>query len=253
MQGDFITRNDDRLYSGYGSCLLVREFGDKYFNLVVPSESVPAISGDYETFTYNSLLSDVISKVRGKRELDEATMEFSYSRENILRLDELTNRTMEFMRFNPNFTFETYTAQLSYKQIDSEGDVLKGEITIVPYSLGVKGIDGRDLIRQSLEFGVTLPDEVILNSENKTKTLDLSIKQMDANATYDIVVEGSSKITGTVTGNKLTISAASDLEKTAYATLIITAKSETKMDTEGSSEVLKYAPWTMTIAVAYNA
>ena len=58
MQGDFITRNDDRLDSGYGSALLVDEFDDGFFNLVVPSESVPSISGDTETFVYISFLSD---------------------------------------------------------------------------------------------------------------------------------------------------------------------------------------------------
>ncbi len=253
MQGDFIERNDDRLYSGYGSCLLVDEKNDGFYSLVIPSESVPAVEGEYETFEYNSLLSRVKSKVKGKRELSDATMEFTYSRENVLRLDELVNKTLNFMRFNPNFTYETYTAEISYAMNDSEADILKGTLNIVPSSLGAKGIDGRDKIRQTLEFSGTVPDEVVLDATTKTKDVTLAVKQADANATFDVTVEGSSKITATVTGGKLTITADSTLTNDAYAMVLITAKSATKMTTEGNEDKDKYAPYTMTIAVAYTA
>lgn len=253
MQGDFITRNDDRLDSGYGSALLVDEFDDGFFNLVVPSESVPSVSGETETFEYNSLLSDAKSKVKGKKELSDATMEYAYSRENMLRLDKIVDRTKRFMRFNPNYTYEIFTAQISYKENDSEADVLKGELTIVPYSLDAKGIDGRPFIRQTLEFAGSLPDKVELNSTEKTRAIELSVKQSDASETYEIVIEGSTNITATVTNGKLTISAADTLTDDAYAMVLITAKSDKKMTTEGNTEKLKYAPWTMTVAVEYKA
>lgn len=254
MQGDFIRRNDTRLSPGYGSALLVKEFGDRFYNLVISSESVPAVEGEYETFEYNDLLSDVISKVKGKMELSSATMEFAYNRENVLRLNALVNRTLEFMRINKDYTFETYTAELSYRQNDSENDVLKGTLTIIPSALGVKGIDGRDFVRQTLEYSVTIPDTVSLNSTEKTKTVELGVKQTDANVTYDVKVEGSSNITATVAGNKLTISVdSSAATNDAYGMVLITAKSETKMSTEGNTDALKYAPWTMTIAVDYQA
>lgn len=253
MQGDFIERNDDRLYSGYGSCLLVDENSDGFYSLVIPSESVPAVEGEYETFEYNSLLSRVKSKVKGKRELSDATMEFTYSRENLLRLDELVNRTLNFMRFNPNYTYETFTAELSYAANDSEAGVLKGTLNIVPSALGTKGIDGRDKIRQTLEFSGTIPDDVALSSANKTKDVTLAVKQADANATFTATVEGSTDITATVTSGKLTITAATSLDKDAYAMVLVKASSETKMTTAGNTDKDKYAPYTMTIAVSYKA
>lgn len=253
MQGDFITRNDDRLNSGYGSALLVDEFDDGFFNLVVPSESVPSVSGETETFEYNSLLSDTKSKVKGKMELSDATMEFAYSRENVLRLESLINRTKRFMRFNQNFTYEIFTAQISYKASDAEADVAKGELTIVPYSLEEKSIDGRPFIRQSLEFAGSLPDMVTLNTAKKSTEIALSVKQIDASETYDVVVEGSTNITATVTDGKLTITANESLTSDTYAMVLITAKSTKKMTTEGNAEKLKYAPWTMTVAVEYRA
>lgn len=253
MQGDFIERNDDRLYSGYGSCLLVDENSDGFYSLVIPSESVPAVEGEYETFEYNSLLSRVKSKVKGKRELSDATMEFTYSRENLLRLDELVNRTLNFMRFNPNYTYETFTAELSYAANDSEADVLKGTLNIVPSALGTKGIDGRDKIRQTLEFSGTIPDDVALSSANKTKDVTLAVKQADANATFTVTVEGSTDITATVTSGKLTITAATSLTNDAYAMVLVKASSVTKMTTAGNTDKDKYAPYTMTIAVSYKA
>lgn len=253
MQGDFIERNDDRLYSGYGSCLLVDENNDGFYSLVIPSESVPAVEGDYETFEYNSLLSRVKSKVKGKRELSDATMEFTYSRENVLRLDELVNKTFKFMRFNPNFTYETYTAEVSYAMNGSEADILKGTLNIVPSALGAKGIDGRDKIRQTLEFSGTVPDDVALNGTTKTKDVTLAVKQTDANATFTATVEGSTDITATVTGGKLTISAGSSLANDAYAMVLVKATSATKMTTAGNTDKDKYAPYTMTIAVEYKA
>lgn len=253
MQGDFIERNDDRLYSGYGSCLLVDENSDGFYSLVIPSESVPAVEGEYETFEYNSLLSRVKSKVKGKRELSDATMEFTYSRENLLRLDELVNRALNFMRFNPNYTYETFTAELSYAANDSEADVLKGTLNIVPSALGTKGIDGRDKIRQTLEFSGTIPDDVALSSTNKTKDVTLAVKQADANATFTATVEGSTDITATVTSGKLTITAATSLTNDAYAMVLVKATSATKMTTSGNTDKDKYAPYTMTIAVSYKA
>lgn len=253
MQGDFIRRNDDRLYSGYGSALLVREFGDRFFNLLIPTEMVPGVAGEYATYEYDSLLADAISKVKGKRSLDSVSTDFTYSRENMLRLDKFVGKTWEFMRFNPNFTYETFTAEIDYRQNDAEPEVLKGELNIVPSLLGVKGIDGRDLIRQSLEFSNTLPDTVSLTNTENSKTVDLGVKQADANATYEAIVEGSDKIKATVTGGKLTISVDSTATNDAYGVVIITAKSETKMTTEGNTDALKYAPWTMTIAVDYKA
>lgn len=251
MQGDFITRNDDKLSSGYGSALLVREYGDRFFNLVIPLEKVPSVSGDYETFDYNSLLSDVKSKVRGKLELSSVTADFVYSRENILRLDELVNRSLEYMRINKNYTYEIFTAEMSYKAQDAEADVLKGEITLTPSALGEKGVDGRSLIRQTLEFSQSLPDSVSLTTANNSKTFELSLRQADATPSYEISVEGNVNITATETNGKLTISA-SGVESNGTAMIFITAKSEKTMETAGDSSALKYAPWTMTIAVDYT-
>ncbi len=253
MQGDFIERNTERLSSGLGSCLLVREFGDRFYNLVVPSESVPAIEGEYDTAEYNPLLARAKSKVKLKRDLSAVTMEFSHSPEHMLRLNKLVDKTFDYMRFNKDFTYETYTAEVSYAANDSEYDVLKDTLTIIPSVLGVKGIDGRDLIRQTLEFAGSIPMDIDLNSENNSQSLELAVTQADANATFDIVVQGSDKITATYDNGKITITADGTLTKNAYATVIITAKSEKKMDTEGNEEYLKYAPWITTIAVAYTA
>ena len=94
---------------------------------------------------------------------------------------------------------------------------------------------------------------MFLSPAKKTETIEIGVKQADANATYDIVVEGSDKITATYADGKLTITADNALANDAFAMILITAKSETKMKTEGNTDKLRYAPWTVTTAVEYNS
>ncbi len=254
MQGDFIERNVGRLSAGYGSCALVKEYGDQFFNLVLgDSSDISSPSGENETFEFDSLLDNTISKVKGKRTLENVTSTFAWNRENLLRLNQLTGKTWEFMIFNKDFTYETFVGELTYRKNDSGAEANTGEYTIIPNAETGRNIDGRPFIRQTLEFAGTIPDEVLLSPTKKTQTVEIGIKQADASATYDVVVEGSDKITATYTNGKLNITADNTLANDAYAMILITAKSETKMKTEGNTDKLRYAPWTVTIAVTYNS
>ncbi|MCM1440077.1 MAG: hypothetical protein NC131_12875 [Roseburia sp.] len=251
MQGDFIEKEDDRAVAGYGSCLLVDENNDGFYSLVIPLETVPSVAGEPESFEYNLLTARGKGKVQGKMELDDASVDFLWTRENILRLKQLENRTLSYATFDKNFVFMRFTAQLSFRRNDAEADVMRGSLTLTPLSLGEVEIDGRDYVRQTLDYSGTIPDSVTLTASEKTKTIDIAVSQADANATFDIAVEGSSSITGTYTDGKLTI--ASTATASAYATLVITAKSAVKMTSEGNTDKNKYAPWISTIAVSYAA
>lgn len=254
MQGDLITRNVGRLSTGYGSCALVKEYDDQFFNLVLgDSSDISSPSGENQTAEFDSLLDETIAKVKQKRTLENVTSTFAWNRENLLRLKQLTGRSYEFMIFNDDFTYETFVGELTYKKNDSTSDVKTGEYTIIPNAETGRDIDGRPFIRQTLEFAGTIPDEVVLSSAKKTQTVEISVKQADAAATYDVVVEGSDKITATYADGKLTITADNTLENDTYAMILITAKSEAKMKTEGNTDKLRYAPWTVTIAVSYNS
>lgn len=253
MQGDFIEKEDSRPISGYGTALLVDEHNDGYYSLVIPLESVPTVYGDEDTFEYDILISKAKGSVKGKMSLDTITTDYLLTRENNYRLSQLENKTLSYMVFHNNFTGYTFTGQLSFRDNDAEADVLRGTISITPSSIGEKFYDGRDMVRQTLDFAGTLPDKVTLTSAEKTINVNVSVAQADADADFDVQVTGATgNFTATYADGKITITAKDDLDHTSYAMVYVTAKSETKMTTD-NGEVDKYAPWTMTIAVEYKA
>ena len=254
MQGDFVERDIGRGTAGYGSAVYVKEYNDQFFNLIVGDISdATSPSGENETFEFDSLLARTVSKIKGKRTLENVTVTFLWNRENVYRLDQLVGRTYEFMLLHKDYTYETFMGELTYKKNDTGAEANTGEYTIIPSSETGRGIDGRDFIRRTLEYAASIPSDVYLTSSKKTETIDISVKEADANAAYDVVVTGSANITAAATGNKLTITASDSMTNDAYAMVLVTAKSEAKMKTEGHTDEFRYAPWTMTIAVTYTA
>lgn len=253
MQGDFIEKEDSRPISGYGTALLVDENNDGYYSLTIPLETVPTVFGDEDAFEYDILISKAKGSVKGKMTLDTITTDYLLTRENNYRLSQLEGKTLSYMVFHNNFTGYTFSGSLSYRDNDAEADILRGTLSLTPLSIGDKFFDGRDMVRQTLDFAGTLPDKVTLDEKNKTSEINLGIAQADANATYELKVIGASgNFTVTEIDGKLTITAKEELDHSSYAMIYITAKSTTKMKTD-NGEVDKYSPWTMTIAVEYKA
>lgn len=247
MQGDFIQKEDTRPISGYGSALLVDENNDGYYELVIPLETIPTIYGDEDVFDYDLLTAIAKGKVKGKMDLSAVTTDILYTRENIYRLSQLENKTLSYMVFHNNYTGYTFTGQISFRENDTEADILRGTLTITPLNVNDRFMDGRNMIRQTLDFAGTIPESVVLMGSEKTKSIGLAVAQSDANATFDVSVKGASdKFTATYTNGKLNISTTAT--ETTYGMIYITAKSAVKM-----GDVNKYAPWTMTIAVEYRA
>lgn len=247
MQGDFIQKEDTRPISGYGSALLVDEHNDGYYELVIPLETIPTIYGDEDVFDYDLLTAIAKGKVKGKMDLSAVTTDILYTRENIYRLSQLENKTLSYMVFHNNYTGYTFTGQISFRENDTEADILRGTLSITPLNVNDRFMDGRNMVRQTLDFAGTIPESVVLTSGETSKEIGIAVSQADANATFDVEVKGASdKFTATYADGKLTISTTAT--ETAYGLIFITAKSATKM-----GDVDKYAPWTMTIAVEYKA
>lgn len=248
MKGDFIQKEDTRPISGYGSALLVDEYGDGYFSLVIPLESIPSVYGDTDIFDYDLLTAISKGKVKGKQDLTAITTDILYTRENIYRLEQLENRQLTYMVFHQNGTGYTFTGEVSLRENDTEAEILRGTLQITPIAVHDRFMDGRKLIRKTLDFAGNLPDSIVFDGDYKTQDIEVAVKQADASESFDVVVVGDTdSFSATYAGGKVTIKTTAT--KTAYAIVYITAKSTVKMDYDTQAD--KYAPWTMTIALSY--
>lgn len=257
MKGDFIEKEPSGLMSGYGTAWLVDELNDGYFSLVIGLPTVPSVYGDKETFEYNDLLSRVKSQVEGKEEMSAVTADFALTRENRMRLRQLTGKTYKFMVFHcGDNSYYTYYAKISWKENDAEADVSQGTLTITPSAGGEDGEDGRKFIRQTLEFDNSIPNEIKLAGTKKTEEVNISVKNPTDNLTVTATCDNSN-FTATYTDGKLTVTASDSLTHDSYGFITITASSTDIMkndaDPTGANNIKRYAPWTTGIAVSYTA
>lgn len=248
MQGDIVQFENNRGISGYGTALLVKETGEELYSLYLPLEEVPSVYGSTESFDYNILISMVKGKVMGKQELDDVDIEVMLHRDNILRIQSLTGKVLDFLVLYQDGTGYTFSAETKFRPNNAADDILRGNLTFTPSSADPLSLDVRDLIKQTVKFAQTIPNMIAFNSENKEQKVVVKIEQ--PNATYE-VKSNNSKFTVTQPDDKgiVTITATEGIDTDQYGIIYITAGSSDKI---GSSDTLKYAPWTTTIGVSYT-
>lgn len=264
MQGDFLVKTNDngRVHNPYGSALLVCEHNDGYFSLVIPLEGIPTVFGDAETFDYNILTEEGKGKVRGKVEVEDATTDFMWTKENCHRLDQLKGKVLPYMIAYGNGTAVMFNAEVSYRPNDVDnGDVLKGTMTITPSS--IKGdviYDCRGMIRQTLNFAGTIPSIITVSKEDATSgyTVDVAIDNSGASAKITPVLSDASGTDGDVTkhydvtwsSNKLTVKPKTGATAPDYCLLRLDAEDTTTKMSDGEHN--KFAPSSIFIDLEYT-
>lgn len=224
---------ENRAMNGYQSALLYKESNETLYHLVLPLESAPTVSGSVDTFDFDILTCPSKGQVEGKESLDQKDVDFLWHRDNVLRLESMQGRVLDFMVVYQDFTARTFTGTIKVRPQDAGADIMRGTFTITPMSARAGTIlDARDLIQDTVVFTNSI--KPMLDMTTNTETIE--VKTDPTTATFKVESDNSN-FNGSVSGNTLTINYTGDGAKVEYAVITITASAE------------GYASWTTTIAV----
>lgn len=229
----FFKYQENRAQSGYRAAFLVRFPGNSYYEMLIASESIPAIVGDTDTFEFDLLNSPVKGRVEGKPSIDDATTDFLYHRDNIYRLSKLKGQVIDCITLTGDFVARKFNATINFRENEASDDIYRGTLMIVAMSASEPILNGRELdIRESLCFSEGGVPESITAGEK----LSLSVVQKDAVVTYKEF---------TISGEDNTESAKTAL--TAGADGMYTLTKTGLVGIEASAE--GYGSWTTTVYV----
>lgn len=197
-----------RAQTGLGSALYMQENDGKYA-LFLPLETIFSVAGKNESIEIDVTTSDTVTKLKGKKTLDDKDSDFFVHRDSLRKLESIKDKTVNLLKVNADYTAEKFAGTISYSTNDSKAnEVNKGTITITPSSYDGYVDNCLDLLKPTAKFKSGIPAVVELTS--KTGTFEFNIDLDPSDATFTAESESASIATATVTDNKLTITGVSE-------------------------------------------
>lgn len=239
---EYATYCDPRIQTGYSTMLMVKEPGDTLYSLLVTSESVPTVFGTPDTFEYDLLQCSSKGATIGKDTVENAEMEVFWHRDNILRIEALQNRVLDFLVFYPDYSARTFSATIRFRPNEATAENLKGTMSIIPIKINTETIlDARDLIKLTVCFANTIPNAVTVTSATSTV----------------LPIETSPFLTGLSVGcdnasfSVTATSPAGTSLGSVTITMLTTAVAPQYGIVKVTGSTADYAPWTTTVAVKF--
>lgn len=181
-----------RAQAGYRAALLIRFPSNTYYEMLIASETIPDIIGENETFDFNLLNSAVKGKVDGKTEIQDATTDFLYHRDNIYRLEQVKGVVLDMATITPDFVVRKFSGTVSYNENEMGADVLRGTMKVTAMTATSSPmLNGRELdIRESLCFGKAVPESIKAGEK-----IALEVVQKDAVVTFkEFTISGENNV-----------------------------------------------------------
>lgn len=226
---------DKRPVSGYGGALCYvdpsnSEDADLKYHILIPLESLPAVTGSTDSFEYDLLNSPSKGKVQGKGSLEDTDLEFLWHRDNVRRLESLQGRSIDFMIVYPDFTARKFTGTIKVRPNEISNDVAKGTITITPITASETTIlDCRKDLKDTVAITSNIDDYVDLNG-TASQVIAIATDPTDATITATIdnpsvasvsaFADGKLTITGVAKGNAMVTVKASKVGMASWETTI---------------------------------
>jgi hypothetical protein len=226
---------DKRPVSGYGGALCYvdpsnSEDADLKYHILIPLESLPAVTGSTDSFEYDLLNSPSKGKVQGKGSLEDTDLEFLWHRDNVRRLEGLQGRSIDFMIVYPDFTARKFTGTIKVRPNEISNDVAKGTITITPITASETTIlDCRKELKDTVAITSNIDDYVDLKG-TASQVIAIATDPTDATITATIdnpsvasvsaFADGKLTITGVAKGNAMVTVKASKVGMASWETTI---------------------------------
>ena len=224
---------DKRPVSGYGGALCYvdpsnSEDADLKYHILIPLESLPAVTGSTDSFEYDLLNSPSKGKVQGKGSLEDTDLEFLWHRDNVRRLEALQGRSIDFMIVFPDFTARKFTGTIKVRNNEISADVAKGTITITPITASETTIlDCRSELKDTVAITSNIDDNVELKgtgsqvvavaTDPSDATITVTIDKSSV-ATVSAFADGKFTITGVAKGYAMVTIKASKLGMASWET-----------------------------------
>lgn len=177
--------------------------------LFLPLETLPAVVGSTNTVENDVTTSRTISKIKGKKTIDDKEITFLWHRDNIERLNEFIGKQCDFLVSYKDGTGWKFSGEITYKNDDAtSGDKLTGTITVIASQVDeVATSNVLDLMAKTcLITNADFPSELYLSKENGSK--EIAVKLSNASGTCEVTSDNTA-ITATYQSGKITISSTS--------------------------------------------
>jgi hypothetical protein len=223
---------ENRAQLAYGSALFVKKASDtdgKYY-LLLPGETTPFVVGSNDTVEFDILQSPTKGKLMGKATIDDKEVEFMLHRDNVYRIEQFLDQTLDFLSVTPDGLGYKATGEISYRANDgTSGDPFKGTFTIVCKSADKTAVmDIRDMVKDtvlitnavpySLDIG-TASNEVTIEGTEDDFTITTAVKNNDGDTVTTFTATAGSVSNGV---GKVTISKGTGATAGSHAILYIT-------------------------------
>ena len=187
---------EDRALSEHrGSALLMKKENGKY-SILLPVEGTGENGSTPAQLDKTAIGNAQATSVEGRTENPQKTIPFYTHRDNINILENIAGENHDFLRLLPDFTGFKYSGSVSYMANNTDvGSLEQGQLTITPTTKDEYVENCFDLVEDTVVFTSSI-DEVVTIVGTGTKVINVTTNPSDA-----------------------TISAASDTEGTATASV----------------------------------
>lgn len=187
---------EDRALSEHrGSALLMKKENGKY-SILLPVEGTGENGSTPAQLDKTAIGNAQATSVEGRTENPQKTIPFYTHRDNINILENIAGENHDFLRLLPDFTGFKYSGSVSYMVNNTDvGSLEQGQLTITPTTKDEYVENCFDLVEDTVVFTSSI-DEVVTIVGTGTKVINVTTNPSDA-----------------------TISAASDTEGTATASV----------------------------------
>lgn len=187
---------EDRALSEHrGSALLMKKENGKY-SILLPVEGTGENGSTPAQLDKTAIGNAQATSVEGRTENPQKTIPFYTHRDNINILENIAGENHDFLRLLPDFTGFKYSGTVSYMANNTDvGSLEQGQLTITPTTKDEYVENCFDLVEDTVVFTSSI-DEVVTIVGTGTKVINVTTNPSDA-----------------------TISAASDTEGTATASV----------------------------------
>lgn len=226
---------EDRALSEHrGSALLMKKENGKY-SILLPVEGTGENGSTPAQLDKTAIGNAQATSVEGRTENPQKTIPFYTHRDNINILENIAGENHDFLRLLPDFTGFKYSGSVSYMANNTDvGSLEQGQLTITPTTKDEYVENCFDLVEDTVVFTSSI-DEVVTIVGTGTKVINVTTNPSDAtiSATSDTegtatasVSEKAVTITGVKAGSAIiTITAAKSGYASFKRTVLVIVKS----------------------------
>ncbi len=187
----------------YGQLNVYDKTLNKYV-LLMPLETLPAVSGSVNTVENDVTTSRVVGKIKGKRTIDDKDVTFLWTRDNLERLNLFIGKQCDFLISYKDGTGWKFSGEITYKNDDgTSSDKLTGTFTIVASDVDeVATMNVLDLMAKTCVItNKNLPSVISIKAN---ESYDIPVQMSNPSATVTATSDNES-ITATYSAGKVTI------------------------------------------------